>query len=58
MNKTQAKKDIKKYGVYDAINDLQGYTGADFENLKEIIFRVLDNIPSETMQKAINKATR
>lgn len=54
MTKTQAKNEIKKYGLYDFLHD---YFLND-SNAQEIVFRVLDNIPQKTLQKAINKGTR
>lgn len=58
MNKTQAKKLIKEYGLYEALyelNNTKAYLGYD---LLEIIERVLDEIPSNVLEKAIKKGTR
>ena len=58
MTKTEAKKLVKN-DLYGAIYELQYQKDFEsFHNLKEIIFRVLDNIDNKTLQKAINKGTR
>jgi len=54
MTKQEAKKAIKQYGLYDFLHDYF----LDDANAQEIVFRVLDNIDTKTLQKAINKATR
>lgn len=59
MTLKEAKQNMKAYGIYDAIEDLRGYSdSADFDAVKEIIYRVLDNIPSEILTKAEKKASR
>lgn len=55
MTKQDAKQLVKN-DLYGAISTLM-YNGYD-DNLREIIFRVFDNIDSKTLTKAINKATR
>ena len=55
MTKTEAKKLVKR-DLYVAIRTLS-YERYD-DNLVEIIERVLDNIDSKTLNKAINKGTR
>ena len=58
MNKTEAKKLIKKHGLYTALYELLSMRYNEGCDLLEIIERVLDNIPQNTLQKAINKGTR
>ena len=58
MNKTQAKKLIKDYGLYTALYELASMRYNEASDLLEIIERVIDNIDTKTLQKAINKATR
>lgn len=55
MTKKDAKQLVKS-DLYGAISTLER-DGYDY-NLKDVIFAVLDNINSATLQKAINKATR
>lgn len=54
MAKTEAKKVIKA-GIYDALYEQEGIRD---DNMREIVFRVLDNIPEKVLQRAINKGTR
>ena len=58
MNKTEAKKLIKQYGLYTALYELSSMRYNEGCDLLEIIERVLDNIPQKTLEKAINKGTR
>ena len=58
MTKTQAKKLIKEYGVYTALYELASMRYNESCDLLEIIERVLDNVPSDILKKAINKGTR
>lgn len=55
MTKTKAKQ-LVKHDLYTAISEL-AYNRYD-DNLKEIIFRVLDEVPSNILEKAIKKGTR
>lgn len=55
MTKTEAKK-LVKHDLYGAISTLM-YDGYD-DNLREIIFRVIDNIDSKTLKTAISRGTK
>ena len=57
MNKTQAKQLVKK-DPYKAVIELCYMKGNECEDLKEILFRVFDNIPDDVWEKAIRKGTR
>lgn len=58
MTKTEAKKLIKEYGLYTAIIELRKHDYDETGNLQEIIFRVLDNIPTDILDKAENRGAR
>ena len=55
---TTAKETIKEMGLYYAIYELAGGRYNDIDDLKEIVLRVLDEIPSDILNKAIKKGTR
>ena len=58
MNKTQAKQNIKKHGLYNALYVIASMRYNEAQDMVEIFERVLDNIPQDILQKAINKGTR
>lgn len=58
MNKTESKKFIKNNGLYDAICRIAEWRYNETLDLREIVYRVLDEIPEETLNKAIRKGTR
>lgn len=58
MNKTEAKKIIKEWGIYTALYDLAQMRYNEATDLLEIIERVLDNIPQEILKKAIRKGCK
>ena len=58
MNKTQAKENIKKHGLYNALYVLASMRYNEATDMIEIFERVLDNIPEDIIKKAITKGTR
>ena len=58
MNKTQAKANIKKHGLYNALYVLASMRYNEATDMIEIFERVLDNIPEDIIKKAITKGTR
>lgn len=59
MRLKEAKEFTKTYGLYGAISYLcEAHTQEDCEAIKEIVFRVLDNIPEKIFKKALNKGTK
>lgn len=58
MNKTESKKLIKEAGLYSALYELNAADSEEGADLLEIIERVIDNIPAETLAAAIRKGTK
>lgn len=58
MTLTEAKKFIKSNGLYEAISALRKDDYDETGNLQEVIYRVLDEIDSAVLQKAINKGAK
>lgn len=58
MNKTESKKYIKDNGLYQAIYKLSEQRWNENLDLREIVYRVLDEIPTDILNKAIKKGTR
>lgn len=58
MNKTEAKNLIKEWGLYHALYELKDTDSEEGADLLEIIERVIDNIPAETLAAAIRKGAK
>ena len=58
MNKTESKKYIKDNGLYQAIYKLSEQRWNENLDLREIVYRVLDEIPTDILNKAFKKGTR
>lgn len=58
MNKTQSKQNIKKHGLYNALYVLASMRYNEASDFIEIFERVLDEIPTDILNKAIKKGAR
>lgn len=59
MTLTEAKKFVRTVGVYSAIEYLsEAHTQEDTDAVKEIVFRVLDNLRDDIFYRAYRKGTK